>query len=57
MFFSNKDKKIARNTAIEQAVSQREDNAFIKAMEKFCATISFHQMARYSLRTHYSLIQ
>ncbi|QRV22840.1 methyl-accepting chemotaxis protein [Marinomonas foliarum] len=41
MFFSNKDKKIARNTAIEQAVSQREDNAFIKAMEKFCATISF----------------
>ncbi|PYF81087.1 methyl-accepting chemotaxis sensory transducer with Pas/Pac sensor [Marinomonas alcarazii] len=41
MFFNTKDKVIAKNKAIEQAASQNEDKAFIKAMEKFCATISF----------------
>ena len=41
MFFIGKDKVIEKNEAIKKGISQHEEKAFIKAMEKFCATISF----------------
>jgi len=41
MFFTGKDKVIEKNEAIKKGISQHEEKAFIKAMEKFCATINF----------------